>query len=139
MAKYTLDTMRSTMPMLKILLIDDDPVFLNALEVMLVNEGHLPTLASNGQSGVDIFESALSDSPFDLVITDLAMPGVDGNRVAMAIKTLSPDTPIILLTGWQGDPDREALASRRVDRVLGKPVYMSKLREALKAVLPQSR
>lgn len=120
---------------LKILLVDDDIVLLKALETTLLQEGHQPTLASSGESGINIFRSTFEHgSPFDLVITDLGMPYVDGNMVAVAIKTISPTTPIILLTGWQGDPAREALAARRVDRVLGKPVYISKLREALRSV-----
>jgi DNA-binding response OmpR family regulator len=93
------------MIVLKILLVDDDPVLLGALEMALMNDGHLPTLASSGQSGIDIFQSTFDGGiPFDLVITDLAMPHVDGNMVATAIKKLSPSTPIILLTGWQVIP-----------------------------------
>jgi CheY-like chemotaxis protein len=121
---------------LKILLIDDDPVLLKALESILVEDGHMPTVASGGASGIDLFQSTLQHgAPFDVVITDLAMPYVDGNMVAVAIKNQSPSTAIILLTGWEGDPTIEADVTAKVDRVLGKPIYVSKLREALKAVI----
>jgi CheY-like chemotaxis protein len=125
------------MTTLKILLIDDDAVLLKALESILVDDGHMPTVASSGQSGIDLFRSTFQHGgQFDVVITDLAMPYVDGNMVAVAIRNQSPTTPIILLTGWDGDPKVEADASLKVNRVLGKPVYVSKLREALKAVMP---
>ncbi len=51
--------------------------------------------------GINAFTSACErNEPFDLVITDLGMPHIDGRKVAAAVKSLSPDTPVILLTGW---------------------------------------
>jgi CheY-like chemotaxis protein len=123
---------------LKILIVDDDPVILKALESTLVEDGHIPTVASGGESGIKLFQSTFQGGvPFDVVITDLAMPYVDGNMVVVAIKNQSPATPIILLTGWKGDPKIEAEVAAKVDRVLGKPLYLSKLREALTAVIPR--
>jgi CheY-like chemotaxis protein len=87
------------MESLKILLIDDDPVLLKALEDILQEKDHTLTLASGGQSGVDIFRStSISKAPFDVAVTDLSMPCVDDYLVAAAIKHPSPATAVILLT-----------------------------------------
>ncbi len=54
-----------------------------------------------GQAGIDAFAAAhRRGEAFDVVITDLGMPHVDGRKVAASIKGLSPGTPLILLTGW---------------------------------------
>lgn len=123
------------MPSLKILLIDDDPVLLNALEGILQQEGHTLILASGGQSGVDIFTSTLaSGAGFDVVITDLSMPYVDGFMVATAIKQASPATPVILLTGWDHPEAAGQNALNSVDVLLAKPPRLPELRDALQRV-----
>ena len=51
--------------------------------------------------GIDVFGAARERGErFDAVITDLGMPYVDGRKVAAAIKAASPETPVIMLTGW---------------------------------------
>lgn len=120
---------------LRILIIDDDPLQLNTLESILFADGHLPTVASGGQSGLDLFQTSLANgSPFDVVITDLSMPYIDGSMVAAKIRELSPDTPIILLTGWH-QMQIQLKVPLLVDRVLNKPLRLSELREVLLAVV----
>jgi CheY-like chemotaxis protein len=65
------------------------------------------------------------------VITDLGMPGVDGRRVASAIKHASPDTPVILLTGWGERLRAEEEMVPHVDQILGKPPKLSEIRAVL--------
>jgi CheY-like chemotaxis protein len=65
------------------------------------------------------------------VITDLGMPYVDGRKVASAIKTDSPSTPVILLTGWGQRLVAEGDVPPHVDRVLNKPPKLKELRAAL--------
>ena len=74
----------------------------------------------------------LADGPFDVVISDLGMPYVDGRKVASAVKILSPSTPVILLTGWGERLMAEGDLPAHVDRVLGKPPKLHQLREALR-------
>lgn len=88
--------------------------------------------ATGGQEGIDLFEaSAAGSAPFSAVITDLGMPHVDGRRVAAAVKTLSPATPVILLTGWGQKLAAEGDLPSAVDRILNKPPKLGELREAL--------
>lgn len=119
------------LPRLRLLLVDDDPVLLKALEDALTNDGHAVTAANDGGSGIHAFEASLAHERFDAVITDLGMPHIDGRRVAAAIKSLSEDTPIILLTGWgQGLLSGMELPPH-VDQVLSKPPKLREIRTAL--------
>jgi CheY-like chemotaxis protein/anti-sigma regulatory factor (Ser/Thr protein kinase) len=119
---------------LRILLVDDNPVLTESLRMTLEQEGHRATAAGGGQAGIDAFRSAWQTAEaFDVVITDLGMPFVDGRQVAESVRATSPHTPIILLTGWGPGqlPHSDSEPMPQVDRVLGKPPRMSELRTAL--------
>jgi CheY-like chemotaxis protein len=117
---------------LRVLLIDDDPSLIDALRSTLIDEGHKVTTARGGQAGIDTFRTARNTGlPFDLVITDLSMPDVDGRQVVASLRAVSPDTPIILLTGWRHQLKDGAERSLQVDRLLGKPPRIRELRMAL--------
>jgi signal transduction histidine kinase len=117
---------------LRVLLIDDDPSLLESLRSALEDEGHKVVTASGGQSGIDAFrDSQKAHRLFDVVITDLGMPYVDGRQVVASIRSMSPGTPIILLTGWGQHGANENEKAPPVDRLLGKPPRIRELRTAL--------
>jgi signal transduction histidine kinase/ActR/RegA family two-component response regulator len=125
-----------SVPPLRILIIDNDPVILDSMRLVLELDGHTVTAASDGRAGVETFRDAhAAGEAFAVVITDLGMPYMDGHEVARAIKTLSATTLVILLTGWghrmTGDHDLPA----NVDRTLDKPPKLPELREALAGTL----
>jgi len=116
---------------MRILIVDDDPLIIESLRETLRADGHRVTAAEGGQAGIDAFEAArASGEPFELVITDLGMPYVDGRRVAAAIKAASPHTPVVLLTGWGQRLTAENQVPPHVDRVLNKPPRLKELRAA---------
>jgi PAS domain S-box-containing protein len=122
----------ATPPPLRILSVDDDPVLTKCLCEALEADGHAVVTALGGQNGIDAFRKAeKSGQPFEVVITDLGMPNVDGREVASAIKADSPSTPVILLTGWGQDLAAEGDIPPHVDRVLNKPPRLWELRAAL--------
>jgi signal transduction histidine kinase len=117
---------------LRVLLIDDDPALLESLRSALQDEGHKVSTETSGQGGIDAFRDAhRAGKIFDVVITDLGMPYVDGRQVVAGIRAMSPGTPIILLTGWGQHVLGEQDALPRVDRLLGKPPRIRELRNAL--------
>ena len=73
---------------------------------------------------------------FDMVVTDLGMPQVDGRKVAAAIKEISAATPIILLTGWGQRLIAANDTPPHVDTVLSKPPRLAELRAAFVELLP---
>jgi len=118
---------------LRMLLIDDDPLIIKALEDALSVDGHLITSASGGQAGIDTFTAAHgTGDAFAVVFTDLGMPRVDGRKVADSVKRLSPETKVILLTGWGQRMLAEDDIPPHVDRVLSKPPRLQEIRVALR-------
>jgi signal transduction histidine kinase/CheY-like chemotaxis protein len=117
---------------LRILVIDDDPILIRSLRDVLEADGHAIETALGGEEGIAAFTSMRgSAQEFEVVITDLGMPRVDGRKVAAAIKQSSPVTPIILLTGWGQRLLDEASLPDNIDRVLSKPPRLNQLRAAL--------
>jgi PAS domain S-box-containing protein len=117
---------------LRILVVDDDPLVRRAMGEALGSDGHLVTLADGGQGGIDAFHESVSfGNVFELVITDLGMPRVDGKQVAASIKHASPKTPIFLLTGWGQRLVSEQGSVPNVDLVLSKPPRLADLRRAI--------
>jgi signal transduction histidine kinase/ActR/RegA family two-component response regulator len=117
---------------LRILVIDDDPLITESLRDTLQTDGHAVVTTNGGQAGIQAFREAhKSPYPFAVVITDLGMPYIDGRQVASSIKAASPDTPVILLTGWGQRLMTEGDIPSHVDRVLNKPPKLHELRTAL--------
>ena len=118
------------------LFIDDEPVLREMIEEVLSFHQHQVELADGGEAGVAMFEKALAKHrPFDVVITDLGMPGMDGKQVAERIKALSPKTPVILLTGWGMMLDEKGQGMSNVDALLNKPPRLNDLLQALARVV----
>jgi signal transduction histidine kinase/ActR/RegA family two-component response regulator len=117
---------------LKLLVVDDDPLVSQSLLHVLNHEGHAVTTADGGQAGIDAFSAALGTGrEFDVVMTDLGMPYVDGRAVAAGVKALSPSTPVLLLTGWGQRLSTEQTVPEHVDRLLSKPPKLVELLAAL--------
>ena len=122
----------SSVPPLRVLVVDDDPLVLKSLRETLEADGHSVTTTDGGQAGIDAFLAAgAQGNPFPVVITDLGMPYVDGRKVSNAIKTAAPGTIVLLLTGWGQRMVADGEIPPHVDRVLGKPPKLRELREAL--------
>jgi CheY-like chemotaxis protein len=126
-------TSRYSLPSrLRILIVDDDPLLLKSLCDTLETDGHKIFAANGGQAGIDAFNTALGTSEgFDIVITDLGMPNVDGRKVASAIKKACAATPVIMLTGWGQRLVESGDVPEHVNCMLSKPPKLRELREAL--------
>ena len=105
--------------MLNILVIDDDRPILDMIQTALTTAGFEVEIASNGQEGIQKFE----DGQFDLVITDMLMPGIDGRGVVKHIRnSAKPYTPTI---GYSGTP--WLLENIELDSILKKPFSLKDL------------
>src|SRR5215510_5491313 len=92
---------------LRVLVVDDDPAVHDVLVGFLHADGHEATTATNWREGLDRFRGG----DFDVVVTDCAMPELFGDKLAEAIKELSPVTPVILITGFGDLMQRAAEAT----------------------------
>jgi CheY-like chemotaxis protein len=120
---------------LHLLCIDDEPLLRELLKETLEFYHHDVKTADGGRAGLEMFEKARrTGRPFDAVITDLGMPELNGRQVAERIKTDSPGTPIIMLTGWGAMLDEKGESVPQVDAILGKPPRVNDLVETLTRV-----
>lgn len=115
---------------INVLIIEDEKPVCEVLEEILINEGHNIYTVCDGEQGVDVFRK----KKFDLVITDLAMPGMTGWQVAKEIKKIDKNMPIILTTGWDLMPSEEESDKKNVDIIVRKPFTVNSLTEAIKEV-----
>src|SRR5208282_6860648 len=100
---------------------------------------HKVAVAAGGREGLQMFRSNLrGHEPFEIVITDLGMPDLDGHQVARAIKAESPHTPVIMLTGWGAMMKADGETTTDVDAVLSKPVRIQELDSLLKTISANS-
>ncbi len=115
---------------LNILCIDDEPQVRELLNVWLTQFNHQVAVAANGKEGLEMFGAArLKNQPYEIVVTDMGMPDIDGHQVAKAIKAESPRTPVIMLTGWGQIIKEDREKAPEVDAVMDKPPNMQRLHE----------
>ena len=107
----------------KILVIDDEIGILELCQRVLVQEGHTVTTATSGEEGLKLINS----EGFDLVLSDLRMPGIDGIKLLKKIKETSPETEVIIVTGQATiETAIESLKGGAFDYIL-KPFNISEL------------
>jgi len=125
---------------LRILCIDDDAQLRQLLNDCLTHFNHQVTIASGGKQGMELFRAAmLKGQPYEVVITDLGMPDIDGHHVARTIKAESPSTPIIMMTGWDATMRNDGETAPEVDAVIGKPPHIQELNNLVLRVTTQAK
>jgi CheY-like chemotaxis protein len=102
------------------LVVDDEEIVAAVLGDMLASEGHKVEVVDSGQEAIARF----SAGAFDLVLTDLAMPGMTGWEVARAIKDMAPAVRVVLVSGFGVEVSPADLEARGVDLVLAKPLKL---------------
>jgi CheY-like chemotaxis protein len=106
------------------LLVDDDLRNLEALKELLLMRGHLVDTA---QSGAEALKKIGSGSIYDIILCDLAMPGMNGWEVARNAFQSDPNLNFYIVTGWGGQMEAEIPPDLPVRGVLSKPIDISEL------------
>ncbi len=114
----------------RLLVIDDDPAVRSVLRDLLSGLGYAVDEAPGGAEGLTLFRQG----GYDLVLTDLAMPGLSGWDVADAVRSMSATIPVILVTGSASDLDAQRADALGV-AILHKPVPLQELRRAVRQAL----
>jgi CheY-like chemotaxis protein len=113
--------------MIRIMIIEDDEQMRSLMKDFLEEEGFETDSASGGLEGLRI----LSDGHFDLVITDIRMPGLTGLDILPTIRRLKPEIPIIVVTAYGGDEVRRRCLARGATAYFEKPIHLSQLRAVI--------
>lgn len=101
----------------RILVIDDEETVRSVLSKMLSQVNHQVTVAMSGAEGVRLFQ----EKEFDMVLTDLGMPGMSGWDVCKSIKKINPAIPVGMITGWGLEVDKSRKDEAGLDFVITKP------------------
>lgn len=101
-----------------ILVVDDEPMVRDVAARTFLLRGFRTVAADSGADAVRLFSE---QGPFQVVIVDLGMPGMNGFETARAIKNQSPRTIVILMTGWAAELDTKKMREAGIDRAIAKP------------------
>ena len=119
----------------QLLLVDDDKSLLRLLTIRLEGEGYQVTAVEDGQSAL----KKLQNDSYDVVLSDLRMPGLDGLSLLEEIMGIRKDIPVILMTAHGTIADAVSATQRGVFGFLPKPVDHDELRTLLQKALSQSQ
>ncbi|MBI5367189.1 MAG: response regulator [Planctomycetes bacterium] len=119
---------------LRVLVAEDEPLVGRMLLELLSSEGHAVQLAASGVEALEKFAAGR----FDVVLTDRAMPEMNGDALALALKRAEPAIPVIMLTGFGALMNAHGEKPAGVDEVLAKPVTRAALRSTLEQVSARS-
>src|SRR5262249_28134105 len=116
----------------RIYLADDEALVRNAVSAMLESIGCQVRALPSGEALIE----ALAAGPRpDVIVTDLAMPGLDGSKLVQALEASYPALPLLLITGFSGEDISAAFSGRSEHRLLRKPFTRQDLHRALSELL----
>jgi DNA-binding response OmpR family regulator len=118
----------------KILLIDDMKGIRDSLEMILSMGGYQLDLAADGAEGL----RKANSTAYDLIVTDILMPAVDGTEVIMALRASGSRVPILAISGGGAGVSADAalmVAKEKATAILAKPFSKSELLDAVRALI----
>ena len=107
----------------KILIIEDEEEIRQLLCDILISQGHEAEVAADGNQGLEL----LRKGDFDLVCTDLGMPGMSGWQVAEEIKHMGRNVPVAVITGWSVHLNESGMREKGVNFIIQKPFQIDQI------------
>jgi two-component system, cell cycle response regulator CpdR len=119
--------------MARILLVDDEPSVRAPLTRALQIDGHSVVEAVDGADALERFTT--DEAGFDLLVSDIRMPVMDGIALTLSVAAERPGFPIILMTGYAEQRERARELEGLVEDVLTKPFPLAEFRAAIRQVI----
>ncbi|MBI9087586.1 MAG: response regulator [Desulfobacterium sp.] len=116
-----------------ILLVDDEESIIHMSQELLTRLGYHVTAHANGHEALERFKAA--PESFDLVISDMTMPGMTGIQLAKTIKAIRPDIPMVLCTGFSHQINGETGREMGIDGVVLKPLVKREMADIIRKVI----
>ncbi len=116
-----------------VLIVDDEPLIVELNRKILVSLGYQVTSVTSSEKAMELFRSRKDD--FDLLITDLTMPGLTGIELTKGILKIRPDLPVILCTGFSEQANAERARDCGICEYLHKPVTIKSMATIVRQVL----
>ncbi len=120
-----------------VLLVDDEESIINMERKMLERLGYKVTPYSNSVEALDAFRNDYDK--FDVVISDLAMPNMAGEKLASEMLKIRPNIPIILSTGFSNRLTPEIAEKIGIKGIIMKPIVMKDLSQKIRGVLDENK
>ncbi|WP_020590932.1 response regulator [Kiloniella laminariae] len=117
--------------MAKILIAEDDKAVRSFVARALTHKQHEVKTVGDGMQALE----ALHEESFDLLITDIVMPGLDGIGLALKVAKDAPDMPVLLMTGYSAEKQRAHNLEELVFQVVTKPFSLKQICAAAEAAL----
>jgi len=121
----------------RILVVDDEEAITRMVKQMLEILGYEVTARYSSLDALEAFRAA--PDKFDLVITDMTMPNMTGDKLTTQLKEIRPDIPVILCTGFSESVAVQKAKALGIDALLLKPIVRSELAETIRDVLDDDR
>ncbi len=115
---------------LRIMAVDDEEQIVELIGLMLKNIGHEVQVMSDPKEALSVFKK----EHFDLVLTDLGMPGISGWEIAKTVKEYSPETFVVIMTGWGESFKEKDLKAKGIDALLAKPFRLDNILEVISSL-----
>lgn len=119
----------------RVLVIDDEPDVRDSIVAILHADSHWVTTAATGEEGVKAFENGR----YDVIVTDLKLPGINGFEVARLAKSIDSGVSVILITGWATTTSAEEARRWGVDHVIAKPFKVGPILRLVAEVVARRR
>ncbi len=121
--------------MARILLAEDDKAVQSFVSRALAHRGHAITAVDDGLQALEALHEAGDEAGFDLLITDIVMPGLDGIALALKVARDRPNLPILMMTGYSAERQRAHNLEELICRVITKPFNLEQICKAAEEVL----
>lgn len=118
--------------MAKVLIAEDDDAVREFVRRALVHGGHDVATANDG---LDALDHLSDDDAFDLLITDIVMPGMDGIALALKVSKDFPETAILMMTGYSAERQRAHNLDELIHEVIAKPFSLKQICDAAEDAL----
>jgi CheY-like chemotaxis protein len=119
----------------RILFIDDEQILVNVAKEMLENLGYRVATETSSIKALDLFKQ--HPDQFDLVISDIVMPGMTGDKLAQELLNIRHDIPIILCTGFSENITEEKAKRTGIQEFIMKPLEADELAKTIRKVLDE--
>jgi two-component system cell cycle sensor histidine kinase/response regulator CckA len=119
------------------MLVEDEPTLARVLALVFTTAGYAVTSCGDGAEALQAFRA--SPELAEVVVSDVTIPGLSGDRLARALHEIRPSLPVILMTGYSNMVSQQHARALGVNAVLEKPVDIDDLLAAVDSVFEQAR
>jgi CheY-like chemotaxis protein len=119
----------------RILFVDDEPPLAELTKQLLERFGYRVTIRTSSIEALELFRSQPED--FDMVITDMTMPHMTGDRLALELKSVRPELPVVICTGYSEKITEDLLQGGNIKALILKPIIRNELLVSIRGILDE--